>query len=192
MPTGPRWWQKATFYQIYVRSWRDGNGDGTGDLPGVIEGLDYLSWLGVDAIWLSPTMPSPDADWGYDVSDYKGVHPELGTMADLDRLVQEAGRRHIAVLLDLVPNHTSSAHPWFVDALSGPRLSTAGTTYGPGPSPMAAPPTTGPTPLGRRRGPWTRPAASTTSTTTSQPSPTSTGGTSGCTWSSRTSSAFGS
>src|SRR5579875_717037 len=140
MPTGPRWWQKATFYQIYVRSWRDGNGDGTGDLPGVIEGLDYLSWLGVDAIWLSPTMPSPDADWGYDVSDYKGVHPELGTMADLDRLVQEAGRRHIAVLLDLVPNHTSSAHPWFVDALSGPSAEHRGYYVWARPKPDGSPP----------------------------------------------------
>jgi alpha-glucosidase len=85
----------------------------------VIAGLDYLAWLGVDGIWLSPTMPSPDHDWGYDVSDYLAVHPQLGTLDDLDLLVAEAGRRDIAVLLDLVPNHTSSAHPWFVDARSG-------------------------------------------------------------------------
>jgi alpha-glucosidase len=115
---GPRWWQGATLYQIYVRSWRDTDGDGHGDLGGVIAGLDYLQWLGVDGIWLSPTMPSPDNDWGYDVSDYLGVHPELGTMSDMDKLIAEAAGRDIAVLLDLVPNHTSSAHPWFVDARS--------------------------------------------------------------------------
>jgi alpha-glucosidase len=116
--TGPRWWQGATMYQIYVRSWRDTDGDGYGDLGGVIAGLDYLKWLGIDAIWLSPTMPSPDQDWGYDVSDYLGVHPQLGTMADMDKLIAEAADRGIAVLLDLVPNHTSDAHAWFIDALS--------------------------------------------------------------------------
>ena len=77
----------------------------------------YLTWLGVDGIWLSPTMPSPDHDWGYDVSDYLGVHPELGSLEDLDDLVAEAGREHMAVLLDLVPNHTSCEHPWFVEAI---------------------------------------------------------------------------
>ena len=116
---GPRWWQGATLYQIYVRSWRDTDADGYGDLPGVIAGLDYLRWLGVDAVWLSPTMPSPDEDWGYDVCDYLGVHPDLGTLADMDKLIAEAGQRGIRVLLDLVPNHTSSAHPWFADARSG-------------------------------------------------------------------------
>ena len=90
--SGRRWWQGAVLYQLYVRSWRDTDGDGYGDLDGVIAGLDYLSWLGVDGIWLSPTMPSPDQDWGYDVSDYLGVHPELGTLADLDRLIAEARR----------------------------------------------------------------------------------------------------
>ncbi|HEY1318593.1 MAG TPA: alpha-amylase family glycosyl hydrolase, partial [Streptosporangiaceae bacterium] len=79
---GQHWWHGATLYQIYVRSWRDSNGDGYGDLPGVMAGLDYLAWLGVDGVWLSPTMPSPDHDWGYDVSDYLAVHPELGTMDD--------------------------------------------------------------------------------------------------------------
>jgi len=113
------WWRGATFYQIYVRSWRDSNGDGVGDLAGVCQGLDYLQWLGIDAIWLSPTMPSPNHDWGYDVSDYYGVHPDLGTLEDLDRLIAEAGERDIAVLLDLVPNHSSDEHPFFVDALTG-------------------------------------------------------------------------
>jgi alpha-glucosidase len=112
------WWHGAVLYQLYVRSWRDSDGDGYGDLPGIIERLDHLSWLGVDGVWLSPTMPSPDTDWGYDVSDYTAVHPELGTLDDLDRLVAEAGQRGIRVLLDLVPNHTSSAHRWFIDASS--------------------------------------------------------------------------
>src|SRR5882672_2609529 len=116
---GRRWWHGAVIYQLYVRSWRDSNDDGYGDLRGIIERLDYLSQLGVDAIWLSPTMPSPDEDWGYDVSDYTGVHPELGTLADLDELIEQAGQRNMRVLLDLVPNHTSSAHPWFADAASG-------------------------------------------------------------------------
>jgi alpha-glucosidase len=118
--TESRWWHGATLYQIYVRSWQDTNDDGYGDLNGVTAHLDYLSWLGVDGVWLSPTMPSPDEDWGYDVSDYMGVHPELGTLADLDRLIAEAGQRDMRVLLDLVPNHTSSAHPWFVEAVSDP------------------------------------------------------------------------
>jgi len=116
--SGPPWWHGAVLYQLYVRSWRDTNDDGYGDLRGIIERLDHLSWLGVDGVWLSPTMPSPDADWGYDVSDYTSVHPELGTLADLDELIAQAGQRGMRVLLDLVPNHTSSAHPWFIDAAS--------------------------------------------------------------------------
>jgi len=130
-----RWWHGAVLYQLYVRSWLDTDGDGYGDLGGVIAGLDYLSWLGVDGIWLSPTMPSPDEDWGYDVSDYLGVHPDFGTLDDMDRLIAEARRRGMRVLLDLVPNHTSSAHPWFVDA-AGSRGSAHRDFYvwaGPGP-----------------------------------------------------------
>jgi alpha-glucosidase len=118
--TAGRWWQGAVLYQLYVRSWLDTDGDSYGDLGGIIASLDYLSWLGVDGVWLSPTMPSPDQDWGYDVSDYRDVHRELGTMAQLDRLIAEAGRRGLRVLLDLVPNHTSSAHPWFVEASGDP------------------------------------------------------------------------
>ena len=112
------WWRGGVLYQLYPRSFADSNGDGVGDLRGAIDRLDYVEWLGVDGIWLNPTMPSPNDDWGYDVSDYLGVHPELGTLADLDELIGEAGARNIRVLLDLVPNHTSSEHPWFRDARS--------------------------------------------------------------------------
>ena len=108
-----RWWREGVLYQIYPRSFADADGDGTGDLRGVIERLDHLEWLGIDGVWLSPIHPSPNEDWGYDVADYLGVHPDLGTLADVDELVAEAGRRGIRVLLDLVPNHTSDRHPWF-------------------------------------------------------------------------------
>lgn len=112
------WWRNAVCYQVYPRSFADSTGDGVGDLRGITAHLEHLEWLGVDVMWISPTFPSPNADWGYDVADYCGVHPELGTMADLDALVEECARRRIRVLLDLVPNHTSVAHPWFVDARS--------------------------------------------------------------------------
>ena len=109
------WWERGVIYQVYPRSYADANGDGIGDLPGLISRLDHLEWLGVDAVWLNPTFPSPNADWGYDCADYLGVHPDFGTLADMEELVAEAGRRRIRVLLDLVPNHTSDAHSWFHD-----------------------------------------------------------------------------
>jgi alpha-glucosidase len=115
------WWRNGVLYQIYPRSFADANGDGVGDLRGIASRLDHLEWLGVDGIWLNPTMPSPNDDWGYDVADYCGVHPDLGTLEDMDALVEQAGRRGIRVLLDLVPNHTSDRHPWFQDALAGGR-----------------------------------------------------------------------
>src|SRR3954452_14465215 len=104
------WWRDGVLYQIYPRSFADTDADGVGDLRGIIDRLDHLEWLGVDGIWLNPTMPSPNDDSGYDVDDYKDVHPELGTMADLDELVAAAGRRGIRVLHDLVPNHPSDRH----------------------------------------------------------------------------------
>jgi alpha-glucosidase len=107
------WWRDGVLYQIYPRSFADSNEDGIGDLSGIVEKLDYLEWLGIDAIWLNPIHPSPNVDWGYDVSDYTGVHPELGSLADVDRLIAEGAQRGIRVLLDLVPNHTSDRHPWF-------------------------------------------------------------------------------
>ncbi|HSC18035.1 MAG TPA: alpha-amylase family glycosyl hydrolase [Rhizomicrobium sp.] len=111
------WWRGAAIYQIYIRSFCDSNGDGQGDLPGVISKLDYIRDLGVDAIWLSPLHPSPDRDWGYDVSDYEGIHPDYGTHADFDRLLSEAHARGVKVMLDEVLAHTSDEHPWFVDSL---------------------------------------------------------------------------
>ncbi|HEX6488901.1 MAG TPA: alpha-amylase family glycosyl hydrolase [Candidatus Dormibacteraeota bacterium] len=107
------WWREGVLYQVYPRSYMDSDGDGVGDLNGIRARLDHLAWLGVDGIWLSPTFPSPNKDWGYDVADYRGVHPDLGSLADLDALIQEAAARGIRVLLDLVPNHTSDQHPWF-------------------------------------------------------------------------------
>jgi alpha-glucosidase len=116
-PASP-WWRGAVLYQIYPRSFADSNGDGIGDLEGVRSRLDHLEWLGVDGIWLNPVHPSPNADWGYDVADYLGVHPDFGTLDDLDRLVAEAARRGIRVLLDLVPGHTSDRHSWFEESRS--------------------------------------------------------------------------
>ena len=112
----PQWWRSGVLYQVYPRSYADSNSDGVGDLPGVVAHLDHLAWLGIDGIWLSPVTVSPNADWGYDVADYCAVDPALGSLEDLDRLVSEAGARGMKVLLDLVPNHTSDRHPWFVAA----------------------------------------------------------------------------
>jgi alpha-glucosidase len=112
------WWKTAVIYQIYPRSFQDSNGDGVGDIPGITSRLDYLQWLGVDAIWLSPINVSPNKDWGYDVADYCAVDPELGTLQDVDTLIAEADARGIKVVLDLVPNHTSDQHAWFKDAIS--------------------------------------------------------------------------
>jgi alpha-glucosidase len=111
-----RWWQRGVVYEIYARSFADANGDGVGDLAGIRSRLDYLSWLGIDAIWITPTFPSPMVDGGYDVADYTGVHPLFGTLDEFDGLLADAHARSIQVLLDLVPNHTSDQHPWFVAA----------------------------------------------------------------------------
>jgi alpha-glucosidase len=113
-----KWWQKAVFYQIYPRSFADGNGDGIGDFPGITSKLDYLVDLGIDAIWLSPHFPSPNWDCGYDISDYCGVAPEYGTLGDFKTFLNEAHQRGLRVILDLVLNHTSDEHPWFMESKS--------------------------------------------------------------------------
>lgn len=110
------WWETGVVYQVYVRSFADSDGDGCGDLRGLVSHLDHFSWLGVDALWLSPITVSPNADWGYDVADYCDVQPEYGSLGDLDDLVEQAGRRGIKIVLDLVPNHTSAKHAWFEEA----------------------------------------------------------------------------
>ena len=119
-PRGPvrPWWEPGVIYQVYPRSFQDSNGDGIGDLPGIIDRLDHLVDLGVDAIWLSPVFRSPMADFGYDISDYRDVDPIFGTLDDLDRLIATAHASGLKVLLDFVPNHTSSEHPWFLESRS--------------------------------------------------------------------------
>lgn len=116
--TAPAWWKNGVCYQIYPRSFADSNGDGIGDLRGILEKLDYLQWLGVNVLWISPFYPSPQFDWGYDVSDYTDIDPDYGTLADFDQLIQEAHQRGMRILLDLVLNHTSDLHVWFQQSRS--------------------------------------------------------------------------
>jgi len=112
------WWKNAVIYEIYPRSFQDSNGDGVGDLNGITRRLDYLKALGVDAIWLTPIYPSPLVDFGYDISDYRAIDPQYGTLADFDHLVAEANKRHIRVIMDMVMNHTSDQHKWFIESRS--------------------------------------------------------------------------
>ncbi|OOE82553.1 alpha,alpha-phosphotrehalase [Salinivibrio siamensis] len=113
------WWKTATIYQIYPKSFRDTTQTGTGDLPGIIEKLDYFSTLGIDALWLTPIYVSPQVDNGYDIADYYAIDPSLGTMDDFDTLLAEAHKRDIRIIMDIVINHTSTEHPWFQSALTG-------------------------------------------------------------------------
>ena len=113
---GSSWWQHAVFYEIYPRSFADSNNDGVGDLKGITSKLDYLKELGVNAIWITPCFPSPQVDFGYDVSDYEAIDPMYGTMEDFDKLVAEGKKRDIRVILDFVVNHTSDQHKWFIDS----------------------------------------------------------------------------
>ncbi|MCR4778702.1 MAG: glucohydrolase, partial [Lachnospiraceae bacterium] len=110
------WYKKMAFYQIWIRSFYDGNGDGIGDLEGVYEKLPYVKSLGVDGIWFSPLYPSPNADYGYDISDYKNIHPDYGTLDDFKRVLAKAHELGLKVIMDLVINHTSDEHPWFLES----------------------------------------------------------------------------
>ena len=116
--TDATWWKHAVVYEIYPRSYGDSNGDGVGDLNGITAHLDYLQKLGVDAIWIAPMYPSPQVDFGYDISDYENVDPQYGTLKDFDHLQAEANRRHIRICLDMVMNHTSDKHKWFIESAS--------------------------------------------------------------------------
>jgi alpha-glucosidase len=113
-----RWWQRGIIYQIYPRSFQDSDGDGIGDLDGILQRLDYLAWLEIDAIWLSPIFPSPMADFGYDISNYTDIDASLGTLANFNHLLDAAHQKGIKVILDFVPNHTSDQHPWFLESRS--------------------------------------------------------------------------
>ena len=110
------WWKHGVIYQVYPRSFQDTDGNGVGDLKGISERLEYLEWLGVDAIWISPIYPSPMADFGYDVSDYCNIDLLFGSLEDFDRLVDAAHARKIKIIPDFVPNHTSERHPWFLES----------------------------------------------------------------------------
>src|ERR1700736_5707962 len=116
--SGPEWWQHATFYEVYPRSFADSDNDGVGDLKGITSKLPYLQHLGVNAIWITPCFPSPQVDFGYDVADYESIDPMYGTLADFDRLVAEAKTHNIKIILDFVPNHTSDQHKWFQESKS--------------------------------------------------------------------------
>ena len=127
--TDPDWWRQAVVYQIYPRSFADSNGDGVGDLPGIISRVPYLVELGIDAVWLSPFYPSALADGGYDVDDYRNVDPRLGTLADFDDLVEALHAADIKLIVDIVPNHTSNRHEWFHEALAAAKGSPARERY---------------------------------------------------------------
>ena len=118
MPNDGPWWKHAVIYEIYPRSFQDSNGDGIGDLNGITQRLDYLHSLGVDALWLSPIYPSPQVDFGYDISNYENIDPQYGTLADFDKLLAEGKSRNIRIIMDMVMNHTSDQHPWFIESAS--------------------------------------------------------------------------
>jgi len=131
---GHAWWQHAVFYEIYPRSFADSNNDGIGDLPGITSRLDYLHWLGVDAIWIAPMFPSPNVDWGYDISDYRNVDPDYGTLKDMDKLIAQAKRRNVRVLLDLVRPEQVVSGVAFLAHQSQTRLVYLARWSGPGPA----------------------------------------------------------
>lgn len=170
------WWRHGIVYEIYPRSLQDSNGDGVGDLEGIRRRLDYLGWLGVDAIWIAPIYPSPMADGGYDVSDYRGIAPIFGTAADFERLLTEAHARGLKVILDFVPNHTSDQHRWFLESRSSRDNLRRDWYVWRDPAPGAARQTTGWRISAAAAGNMTPSPGSTTITRSSRSSLTSTGG----------------
>ena len=193
--SGTPWWRDAVFYQVYVRSFADSDGDGLGDIPGITSRLRYLRDLGVDAVWITPFYPSPQHDAGYDVADYRDVDPRFGRLSDVDDLLARAHDLGLKVVVDLVPNHTSSEHAWFRQALAAGPGSPERARYlfrhGQGPRRRAAAQQLA---VGLRRpgvdaGPG---RSSGTSTSSTPPSPTSTGATPRCRRCSRTCCASGS
>ncbi len=156
-----KWWENAVIYQIYPRSFQDSNDDGIGDLNGITTRLNYLSELGIDAIWISPFFKSPQKDFGYDVSDYYNISPEYGTLRDFDLLISKAHELKLRVMLDIVPAHCSSEHPWFVESRSSTTNPKADWFN---PKMMEAPPQTGYHFLAVKLGPGNQDDNSTTCT----------------------------
>lgn len=156
------WWKQAVVYQIYPRSFMDSNGDGIGDLRGITSRLDYLKKLGIDVIWLSPIYQSPNDDNGYDISDYRAIMTEFGTMEDFDELLAKAHEKGLKIVMDLVVNHTSDEHRWFAESRKGERVLTETITSGGTGRRTEDCPTTGGPALAVRRGSLTRSAASIT------------------------------
>lgn len=171
------WWRSAVIYQVYIRSFADGDGDGTGDIAGLRSRLQYLAYLGADAIWINPWYPSPLADGGYDVSNFRDIHPTYGTLDEARKLITEAHELGLRVILDIVPNHTSDQHAWFQKALAaapGSRNETGSSSVTGEGRTAASPPTTGTRPSAAPPGPARR-TDSGTSTSSPPNNPTSTG-----------------
>ena len=134
------WWKGGVVYQVYPRSYQDTTGDGTGDLPGITQRLDHIAALGADAVWISPFFRSPMKDFGYDVSDYRDIDPQFGTMADFDALIARAHQLNLKIMIDLVLSHTSDQHPWFAESRAGKHGDKADWYVWADPQPNGAPP----------------------------------------------------
>lgn len=166
------WWKNSIVYQIYPRSFADGNNDGVGDIPGIIERIPYLAELGVDVVWLSPVYRSPMDDNGYDISDYQDIHPEFGTMQDFDRMLETMHQYGIRLIMDLVVNHSSDEHSWFTMAREGRDSPTRDYYIWRDPAPNGGRRTTGPAFSAGQRGSLTSPPGSTICTCSRKNSPT--------------------
>ncbi|GAA3414785.1 hypothetical protein GCM10018952_36700 [Streptosporangium vulgare] len=168
----PQWYKRAVFYEVLVRGFKDSNGDGTGDLRGLIEKLDYVQWLGVDCLWLLPLYESPLRDGGYDISDYMKILPDFGDLGDFVELIESAHKRGLRIITDLVMNHTSDKHPWFQASRHDPEGRTATSTSGPTTRPGTPTRRSSSSAPRSPTGPTTRSASSTTGTASSTTSPT--------------------